>query len=122
MEGIGVSLLFKGDDCFIQFLYLFFLSEEFVLFLLYLLFFVKDFFENLFIADICSLDFFDVPIPFSLQFLNKHSILPFAFLLAIELIFQLGETFIDSIPEIFQLLFVVIQGRYLLSDLLDCRI
>ena len=122
MEGIGVSLLFKGDDRFIQFLYLFFLSEEFVLFLLYLLFFVKDFFENLFIADICSLDFFDVHIPFSLQFLNKHSILPFTFLLAIELIFQLGETLIDPIPEIFQLLFVVIQGRYLLSDLLDCRI
>lgn len=122
MEGIGVSLLFKGDDRFIQFLYLFFLSEEFVLFLLYLLFFVKNFFKNLLIADICSLDFFDIHIPFSLQFLNKHSILPFAFLLAIELIFQLGETLIDPIPEIFQLLFVVIQGRYLLSDLLDCRI
>lgn len=122
MEGIGVSLLFKGDDRFIQFLYLFFLSEEFVLFLLYLLFFVKNFFKDLLVADICSLDFFDVHIPFSLQFLNKHSILPFTFLLAIELIFQLGETLIDPIPEIFQLLFVVIQGRYLLSDLLDCRI
>jgi hypothetical protein len=34
----------------------------------------------------------------------------------------LGKTLIDSIPEIFQLLFVVIQGRYLLSDLLDCGI
>jgi hypothetical protein len=34
----------------------------------------------------------------------------------------LCETLIDPIPEIFQFLFVVIQGRYLLSDLLDCRI